>query len=500
MGDGYGVAGREGRSRATKNAGNMFLKRGRMKSEAKLGLLLLSLFVVLSACQTTTDNTPTPTTTHKWAWMSGSNTVNQTGTYGTRGTAAAANIPGAREQAAAWSDASGKFWLFGGYAFDAAGYRGHINDLWKYDPTTGQWTWISGGNLVNQAGVYGTLGVPSPSNVPGARMGAVSWVDPQGLFWLFGGIGYAEGGAYGNLNDLWRFDPATLEWTWVSGDPTVNMPGTYGTKGAADPANGPGARTGAVSWLDTTGLLWLFGGSGYDSAGDKGWLNDLWKYDPADSQWTWVSGGQTEGQPGVYGTKETPDPANIPGGRYAAAAWSAQNGFLWLLGGDGLDSAGDRGDLNDLWKYDPATNQWAWFTGNDIRNSSGVYGTQDIASASNYPGGRFGAARWLDSDGRLWLAGGCGRDSTALRGWLNDVWIFDPATEQWNWVSGSNIGSPYGVYGTLGTAATTNVSGARYHAVSWIDSQDKIWLFGGYGTDSVAKGGWLNDLWNFVLE
>ena len=44
-----------------------------------------------------------------------------------------------------------------------------------------------------------------PSNIPGARYGNVSWVDPLGNFWLFGG--------YGNnnypytlrfLSDLWK--------------------------------------------------------------------------------------------------------------------------------------------------------------------------------------------------------------------------------------------------------------------------------------------------------
>ena len=471
-----------------------------MKSEVKFGLILLALAVSLSACQTNDDDTPPPTTTHKWGWISGSNTVNQTGVYGTQGTAAAANIPGAREQAASWSDASHKFWLFGGYVYDSAGYRGHVNDLWKYDPVTGLWTWISGSNLVNQAGVYGTQGVPAPTNVPGARLGAISWVDSQGMFWIFGGLGYAEGGVYGNLNDLWKFDPTTLEWTWVSGLPIVNTPGAYGTKGAPAPANLPGARTGTVSWADAQDALWLFGGSGYDSTGAKGWLNDLWKYDPATGQWAWISGADIEGQSGVYGTWETYDPANIPGGRYEAVSWTGPNGIFWMFGGDGLDKNGDRGDLCDLWKYDPATNQWAWFQGKDLRNAAGVYGTQDIASASNNPGGRLGAAGWMDSNGRLWLSGGLGRDSAANRGWLNDVWIYDPSTEQWNWVSGSNVGSTYGVYGTLGTAATTNFAGARCNAVSWIDAQDKIWLFGGYGLDSAREGGWLNDLWNFVLE
>ena len=43
-----------------------------------------------------------------------------------------------------------------------------------------------GSSTVNQYGVYGTLGVSASANVPGARNSAVSWVDANGRFWLFG--------------------------------------------------------------------------------------------------------------------------------------------------------------------------------------------------------------------------------------------------------------------------------------------------------------------------
>jgi hypothetical protein len=36
----------------------------------------------------------------------------------------------------------------------------------------------------------------------------------------------------------------------------------------------------SVPWRDSTGNLWLFGGSGVDSAGNNGDLNDLWEYQP----------------------------------------------------------------------------------------------------------------------------------------------------------------------------------------------------------------------------
>jgi len=43
----------------------------------------------------------------------------------------------------------------------------------------------------------------------------------------------------------------------------------------------PGARNSISSWIDSSGNLWLFGGYGYDSTGNVGYLNDLWQYDPS---------------------------------------------------------------------------------------------------------------------------------------------------------------------------------------------------------------------------
>jgi hypothetical protein len=160
-----------------------------------------------------------------------------------------------------------------GYA--AGNFAANLNDLWKYNPATNEWTWVKGDSTINQFGIYGTQGSASTANKPGSRHASVSWTDGSGHVWLFGGFGYAASGS-GDLNDLWKYDPATNEWTWVKGDSTGNQPGVYGTQGTASAANKPGARERSVSWKDASGNLWLFGGYGY-AASLRSHLNDLWK-------------------------------------------------------------------------------------------------------------------------------------------------------------------------------------------------------------------------------
>ena len=72
----------------------------------------------------------------------------------------------------------------------------------------------------------------------------------------------------GYLNDLWRY--SSNEWTWMGGNSTSNVIGVYGTKGTSSPSNYPGGRYNSVSWIDSSGALWLFGGQGIDSTGTYG--------------------------------------------------------------------------------------------------------------------------------------------------------------------------------------------------------------------------------------
>jgi N-acetylneuraminic acid mutarotase len=351
------------------------------------------------------------------------------------------------------------------------------------------WTWVSGSDTYNQSGT---------NDAPGGREQGVSWIDSDENFWLFGGFGLAiNSTSTGLLNGLWKFDGTN--WALVRGSDRVTSVsyqiGVYGDKGETDSDNTPGARSNSVSWTDTSGHLWLFGGYGYDSAGSYGLLNDLWRF--GGSNWTWMNGYSSVNRYGVYGTMGVANSSNTPGARELSATWADSNGTLWLFGGFGYGSSGSAGALNDLWKY--SSSKWTWVNGSKSTNKKGVYGAKGVAGLTNMPGVRYGSVLWMDTKGDLWLYGGNGYDSRGTNGYLSDLWKFDVDANEWTWVNGSNLANRHstGVYGTQGQSASNTTPGDRESASAWRDNYGYLWLFGGYGYDSSETLGWLNDLWKF---
>ncbi|HEY0747230.1 MAG TPA: kelch repeat-containing protein [Steroidobacteraceae bacterium] len=437
-----------------------------------------------------------------WSWQGGSNTANARGIYGTRGIAASGNVPGARLGAAVWNGSATQRWMFAGVGVDGNGNTSDLSDLWSYNQNTNQWTWVGGPTTNGDNGTFGAQGVAALGNLPSSRKNSATWTDGAGTLWLFGG--YHDNTGNGYLNDLWSYNPSSGLWTWMSGSNTsnggnasctnVNSRGVYGVRGVAAAGNSPGARLSPVTWIDGAGNLWLHGGYGCDAAGTLGNLNDLWSYNPGTNQWTWINGSTTIAASGVYGPQGVAATGNVPGGRQSAVSWQDGAGHFWLFGGNGNDSAGTTGNLNDLWLYDPTTNLWEWVSGSTVVNAYGVYGAQGSA-----PGARDAAQGWIDSAGHLLLFGGNGQASNGSGGWLNDLWSYDSTANQWTWVSGSSTTNVVGTYGSLSVGAAGNVPGARFQSVGWIDAADHLWLFGGYGRDRTTNDGFqpLNDLFDY---
>jgi hypothetical protein len=472
------------------------------------------------------------------------------------------NTPGSRDFAMAWTDNQGRRWLFGGFGFEVThsgtdGVPGFLSDMWVWptNPSSGNddgwWTpggWIPANlpiivdptagptytadrkflQFKNRGATYGNLGsgvscaLNASCTTPGARWGGVTWTDASGNLWMFGGQGA------GLLNDIWEFDITSgpcdydlttgtgiftnCKWIWRGGSNSANQPTT---------TTFPGARWGAASYTDASGNLWMFGGQGYDSSGNIGLLNDLWKYNIASQTWTLIlPSGVISNQNGTYGTQGTGASGNAPGGRQTAVLWADAAGKIWLFGGFGLDAQGTSGPsqigsvLNDLWKYDPGTGFWTWVSGSNTANQNGSYGTQATsnvtknAATTNVPGARWGSTGWVSPDnGNLFLVGGFGYGSNATQptGFLNDVWEYDLSSGQWIWWKGSTDVNDLSTYITnpinyFQLNYANNKLGARRGAARWLpDAYGYVYMFGGEGyAGSGGPYGHLNDVWRYL--
>ncbi|MCC7029349.1 MAG: gliding motility-associated C-terminal domain-containing protein [Chitinophagaceae bacterium] len=423
-----------------------------------------------------------------WTWMKGSNTGSSPGNYGVKGVSAPTNEPPARYQTAYWTDQNGDFWLFGGVI------SGDLyNDLWKYTVATNEWTWMSGAQAAaNQAGVSGTQGVPSVNNYPSARgYGANCWTDNNNNLWLFAGYGYDNIGGIGALENLWKYNIATNEWTWVNGSLGTNPAPIYGTQGVPAAINTPGGRAECKSsWVDPQNNFWIFGGQ--DAV--NGVYNDMWKYDIATNQWTFMKGDMVTNGLGNYGTKGVEAPANLPPSRLSYTKWEGLDGSFYIFAGGDFNNA----NYNDVWKYNPSTNNWTWTSGSNLSNDNGLYNQMCDPNINDYPHYRIEnqTVSTLGCTEVFWSFGGFeGLGATNV---YNDLWLYNTSNNTWTWVSGSNAAviNPAGNFGVQGVPAAANMIPCKGGVGIWTDKQNNLWVFGGFGT----PGGNLevtNDLWRF---
>ncbi|MBK6641857.1 MAG: hypothetical protein IPG39_11820 [Bacteroidetes bacterium] len=203
---------------------------------------------------------------NQWAWMNGSITTNQLPVYGVQGIPSPNNSPGGRYVYSHWKECN-YFWIFGGD-------KGVVYaDLWRYDLTTNEWTWMSGTDQTNAPGVSGGECIGGMNYHPSGRHESRSNASDQcGNLWLFGG--QTNGGT---RNDLWVYQVSNNTWTFINGSLNTVSNGKYNTKGISSPTNSPSARFGSIMWNDSNGNFWMFGG---EHLGGLQFCNDVWKFSP----------------------------------------------------------------------------------------------------------------------------------------------------------------------------------------------------------------------------
>ena len=457
--------------------------------------LLAGFALLCFVCARPTDTSGQP---GLWTWVHGDSAYNVPARYGIRGVADSSNLPAGVYAPVFWTGKDGTFWLYGGK--DVTSH--YLSELWRFDPDTRMWTWMKGDSgLVDQPPTFGSKGVSAPTNSPGARgLGCPAWTDTSGNLWMFGGYAKQRTGSFPfrYMSDVWKYDIQTNEWTWMAGD---SLPGArvLGTRGVPSTLNLPGQIAECSdAWTDPDNNFWFYGG-GVDFYPDY----VLWRFNPQTSEWTWMSGGTNFGNP-LYGTRGVFDSQNLPGQRFAHTSWTGNDGMFWLLGGasEGLVYTDF---LNDLWCYDPQTNQWAWYAGDnaisDVDHAGPLCEPADTVTPGNVIEAR---AAWTDADGNLWKYGGIYENpNNAYYYYQSLLWCFVMARKQWMLVESPlpdpanslNIARRFGV---LGQPDINSHPGSRCGTASFKDRNGRFYLFGGLclrnGTGSEVV---LNDFWSY---
>ena len=229
-----------------------------------------------------------------------------------------------------WMEAGGKFYLFGGLAVTAVGWKVRLlNDLWSFDPATRHWTLLEpdDGRMLDR-----------PTEVDGKRPGTIAAMGTA----VIGNrvFIYAGWGGYRNKvvlsPQLWSFDVASRKWT------------LHGTGEGAD--TWPPKRY-CPALTAYKGKLYLWGGRDTQDPSPQ-FYNDLWSYDPETNRWSQLTA--TTSNP-VSGTR--------PSARYGMG--HARVGHNWyFLGGFG-NERGNSPQLNDLWRLDLRSGLWSLIEAHD---------------------------------------------------------------------------------------------------------------------------------------
>eukprot|EP01122_Echinamoeba_exundans_P007864 TRINITY_DN2504_c0_g1_i1.p1 TRINITY_DN2504_c0_g1~~TRINITY_DN2504_c0_g1_i1.p1 ORF type:complete len:603 (+),score=76.23 TRINITY_DN2504_c0_g1_i1:1137-2945(+) len=212
----------------------------------------------------------------------------------------------------------------------------------------------------------------------------------------------------------------------------------------------------------------------------------------AQFQWSMLLKGAT-----VYPDatlRGVPSATGNPGARQEHAfAFDDTNNELWIFGGTSTVS-GTSTYFYDVWKYTVSTGNWTWYGGSG--SSSGTArspGSQGVAASSNTPGARVGCVAWIDpTSGMFWVYGG------SYISYYSDLWMFNPSTGYWTWVSGTTNTDTVGTYGSINTPSTGNHPGSRASAAAWYDGGN-LYIFGGTFLIRTSGGQEVNNVMRYSI-
>eukprot|EP00127_Corallochytrium_limacisporum_P001143 Clim_evm6s42 gene=Clim_evmTU6s42 len=364
------------------------------------------------------------------------------------------------------------------------------------------------------------------SSAPGVRWDTATAYTSDSNLYLFGGKGYVESASgdanetlFKDLNDLWAYDIIEDKWNAIRAP--GNDTGYFAGNGAPVVQAIPSARHSHCMVASDSGLLYVYGGSGFDKTGEYGDLGDLWVYNRELNAWGWVSGSGLAFEPRNGIAVNAVDAASAPGARQGHSCAMDREGNFWVFGGYGMSSRRTYGLLADLWKYDVSQKVWIWIKGPPSINQESFIVSQDILNGivvddqiRSNPSARANSVlvhSGQERDG-FYLFGGYGVGSSQDgNGYLADTWLFNVTSSYWFLLKGpTTVNSPSDSDGDITQARITNPGGRSRVAGAGVTPDDRLVIYGGYGigadradnaTAAVAsQAGYLEDVWIYDME
>jgi hypothetical protein len=263
-------------------------------------------------------------------------------------------------------------------------------------------------------------------------------------------------------------------------------------------------------------------GNGYGLT--RGFLNDLWRWNPKKSQWTWIrllfllfnikniSGSASPNGGNVTGSSW----ANTPSARSSMLQWKTSTGDVYIFGGlvalgptNGSSSTNEFPSpnflvpANDLWKWTEMSG-WSY-----ISTTFSITIDLPIDAQGNKPKPRYRGATWIDSTTLYFYGGNDGNNN-----FYADMWGYIIGTNSWSFKGGfgnntnilphypATLGTfslPIGIYNVGVTCSGGSChAGSRSGVASFTDSNGQFWMFGG---DIYIGSGttFANDLWRIEV-
>ena len=354
-------------------------------------------------------------------------------------------------------------YLYGNDGFNTTG----TSSFWVYNLNIKQWKCIQPKNLATN---YGTKGVFTSTNCPGARINSITFTDNLGNLYLYAGGGF-------QINDLWKYDITLQQWAWVSGySNTSGVLGALGPIGVASQNYFPAARLQLKPILAPDGMVYIYGGNPQFTSGTDRRAN-LWRYNPSTNEWTLLSNKTTPGQ--VVGQVGVENATNHPGTMLSYTSWYYNN-CLWYFGGTSESTTDANAVQKRIWKFNLATQMWV--CAKDPSSARGSFGTQQFSDPNNTPPSLQDMSNSVVINNEVYFIGGheLGGNSLDMEtyGLHNSLWKYNMSTNEWTWMRGNITTNRPAFFGKKGLETSTNIPEGKRNMVLW-NENGIIKTFGG---------------------